>query len=151
MGSYIYDTPHQHIANILIIDRQGYIMSERQSTNVDKQAKICKSILNISNSIRYVGAINKYGRTVTGFIRSGTQPMLGREQAKNEFFVLSTILNISRDSEDHIGRMEHMLVVHKKVKMVLIPSENIAYIVTISGKDDDYMNVIESVKKVITE
>lgn len=143
------------MANILIKGVQNYTMSghlsEKRKSNVDKYARTCKSILGTSDSIRYVGAINKYGRTITGFIRSGTQPMLGREQAKNEFFVLSTILHISRDAEDHVGKMEHMLVIHEKVKMVLIPVETIAYIITISGSEDDYMGVIASIKRVIAE
>ena len=143
------------MGNILIIERQNHIMSKDSSkarnASIEKHAKICKKILNTSDSIRYVGTINKYGRTVAGFIRSGTQPMLGREQAKNEFFVLSTILSISQDAEDYIGKMEHMLVTHEKVKMILIPAETIAYIVTINGSEDDYMSVIESAKKIIIE
>ena len=123
--------------------------SSKWKKGVDEHAKICKSILNISDSIRYVGALNKYGRTLAGFIRPGTQPMLAREQAKNEFFVLSTVINLSRDAEEYVGKMEHILIRHEKVKMALIPTESMAYIVTIDGKTEEYMDIVNSAKKII--
>ena len=130
-------------------------MSQDPSTkwkkSVDEYAKACKAILAISNSIRFVGALNKYGRTLVGFIRPGTMPMLGREQAKNEFFVLSNILNISRDSEEYVGRLEHVLIRHEKVKIVLMPFGEVMFLVTIDGAEEKYMDIIGSVKTTIAE
>lgn len=112
-----------------------------------KHAETCKSILTISDSIRYVGTLNRYGRTVAGFIRPGTSPMLEREQAKNKFFVLSAILRLSADTEEYIGKLEHILIRHEAVKLVLIPFGNVAYIVTIDGKDPDYMQIVRDTKQ----
>ena len=120
--------------------------SDRWRESADSYSKTCKGILSMSQSIRYVGVLNKYGRTVAGFIRPGTRPMLSREQAKNEFFVLSTILHLGADTEGAIGKLEHILVRHEKVKMALIPFGNVAYIVTIDGEEPQYMQIVRDVK-----
>ncbi|MCE2509227.1 MAG: hypothetical protein J4G04_08055 [Nitrosopumilaceae archaeon] len=120
--------------------------SDRWREAADNYSKVCKGILAVSQSIRYVGVLNRYGRTVTGFIRPGTRPMLDREQAKNEFFVLSAILRLSAEAETAIGRLEHILVRHEKIKMALIPFGNVACILTIDGEESQYMQVVRDVK-----
>lgn len=115
----------------------------------DRYASICKRVLAASPSIRYAGTINQYGRTLTGFIRPGTSPMLGREQAKNEMFVLSTMVNLRKETEDAIGKLEHILIRHEKVKIVLIASEKVVYYVTIDGKEEKYMNLVGDIKNII--
>lgn len=121
--------------------------SERWKNIAENHAKICKGILKLSDSVRYVGALNRYGRTLAGFIRPGTKPMLGREQAKNEFFVLSAILRMSTETAAHIGKLEHILIRHEAVKLVLIPRGEVAYIVTIDGAEPKYMQIVEDVKQ----
>lgn len=115
----------------------------------DRYANICKRVLATSPSIRYAGTINQYGRTLAGFIRPGTSPMLGREQAKNEMFVLSTIVNLRRETEDAIGKLEHILIRHEKVKIVLIASERAVFYITIDGKEEKYMDLVRNIKNII--
>lgn len=120
--------------------------SDRWQEAADSYSKTCKGIMAMSQSIRYVGVLNRYGRTVAGFIRPGTRPMMNREQAKNEFFVLSTILHLRAETETAIGKLEHILIRHEKVKMALIPFENVACIVTIDGEEPQYMQIVGDVK-----
>lgn len=115
----------------------------------DMYASICKRVLAASPSVRYAGTINRYGRTLTGFIRPGTSPMLGREQAKNEMFVLSTMVNLRKETEDAIGKLEHILIRHEKVKIVLIASEKVVFYVTIDGKEEKYMDLVREIKEII--
>ncbi len=120
--------------------------SDRWREAADSYSKVCKGIMAMSQSIRYVGVLNRYGRTVAGFIKPGTRPMLNREQAKNEFFVLSTILRLSADTEGAIGKLEHILVRHEKIKMALIPMGNVACMITIDGEEPQYMQIVRDVK-----
>jgi hypothetical protein len=120
--------------------------SDRWRETAGSYSKVCKGILAMSQSIRYVGVLNRYGRTVAGFIKPGTRPMLDREQAKNEFFVLSTILHLRAETEHTIGKLEHILIRHEKVKIALIPFRNVACIVTIDGEEPQYMQIVGDVK-----
>ena len=44
---------------------------QKWKENIIQYRKKCQRILKISKSIRYVGVINQYGRTLTGIIRPG--------------------------------------------------------------------------------
>ena len=62
---------------------------QKWTESIQGYRKKCQQVLNLSKSIRYVGVINKYGRTLTGIIRPGIKPLLKSEDAKNEFFIIS--------------------------------------------------------------
>lgn len=120
--------------------------SDRWKQAAGNYAKSCKGILGLSESIRYAGALNRYGRTVAGFIKPGAEPMMNREQAKNDFFILSAMLNLHTETESAIGELKDILMYHEKVKIVLIPSGKIAYLVTINGEEKQYRQIIEDIK-----
>ena len=120
--------------------------ADRWKQAANTYAKSCKGIMGLSESIRYVGALNRYGRTVAGFIKPGAEPMMSREQAKNDFFLLSAMLNLHTETESALGKLNDILMHHEKVKMVLIPSGKIAYMVTINGDEARYMDIIEDIK-----
>ena len=54
--------------------------------------KKSKQIKSLSNSIRYVGIINEYGKTLTGVLKSGRSPVFTRNQVRNEFFAISSFM-----------------------------------------------------------
>ena len=124
--------------------------SAKWKTEIDRYAKICKQVLAISPHIRYAGAVNRYGRTLTGFLRPGATPMLGREQTKNEFFILSAIMNMRTETEEAIGNLEHILIRHEKVKVALIPTEKAWFYISIEREEEKYMNVVSEAKRVIS-
>ncbi len=123
---------------------------EKWKHTVTESGKICKSIMNLSQSIRYVGAINKYGRTLAGFIRTGASPLLNKEKARDVFFLMSTLAHTSIDTEDSIGKLQHMLLRHEKVKLVLIPSGKVSFIITIDAEEQQYMDLVRQAKTVIS-
>ena len=71
--------------------------AEKWKDIVVNYRKKCQKIIQASTSIRYAGVINAYGRTLTGIVRSDVKPLLKSEQIKNEFFILSTLMNLRKD------------------------------------------------------
>jgi len=57
--------------------------AEQWKDKIVEYRKKCQSILQISQHVRYAGAINQYGRTLTGIVRSDLTPLLKSEQVKN--------------------------------------------------------------------
>ncbi|MFQ6025475.1 MAG: hypothetical protein ACE5JT_03060 [Nitrosopumilaceae archaeon] len=113
--------------------------------------KKCQSILEISKSIRYVGVINVYGRTLTGIIKNGRKPLLQREQAKNEFFVIATLLSMRKQQHSSIGELEVAVFIHKKVTLVLFQRKDITYYISVepTTKFDKLDQIISKIKKLI--
>ena len=111
--------------------------------------KKCQKIIESSNHVRYAGVINAYGRTLAGIVRSDVKPLLKSEQVKNEFFILSTLMNLRKDSEKAVGKLNYVLLEHQKVSIVIIQKASLTYYVSIDSKSKDIKEIISKIKKII--
>ncbi|HSD05089.1 MAG TPA: hypothetical protein VLB45_04975 [Nitrosopumilaceae archaeon] len=113
--------------------------------------KKCQKILLISKSIRYVGLINEYGRTLTGIIKQGTNPMLKAGQVRNEFFLISTMLSMRSTNYSAIGDMDYAVFKHKKVILVVFQRKEGIYYISVDQKvsPDALTKIISNIKKII--
>ena len=111
--------------------------------------KKCQSILQLSNTIRYAGVINAYGRTLTGIVRPNVKPMLKSEQVKNEFFIISTLITLRRDTVNALGKLDYVLLQHQKVSIVIFQKDDMTYYISIDRAEKDIDEIIASIKKTL--
>jgi len=123
--------------------------AEKWKATIIKYRKQCQNILKLSNSVRYAGVINVYGRTLTGIIAPNQKPLLKSEQIKNEFFIISTLMSLRKNSSNAIGRLEHMILQHQKITIVVLQKNDITYWVSINRKEKYIKKIIASIKKII--
>ncbi len=122
--------------------------AERWKDAIIKYRKQCQNILKLSNSIRYAGVINVYGRTLTGIVRPNLKPLLKSEQVKNEFFIISTLMSLRKNTST-VGKLEYMILQHQKITIVVLQKNNITYYVSINRKEKGLEKIISSIKKTI--
>ena len=122
--------------------------ADKWKDTVIKYKKQCQNILKISNSIRYAGIINVYGRTLTGIVRPSLKPLLKSEQVKNEFFIISTLMSLRKNTST-VGKLEHMILQHQKITIVVLQKNDITYYVSINRKEKGLEKIISSIKKTI--
>ena len=123
--------------------------AEKWKDTVIKYRKQCQKIIQVSKSVRYAGVINQYGRTITGIVRPDVKPLLKSEQVKNEFFILSTLMNLRKDSEKAVGQLNYVLLEHQKVSIVILQKNNMTFYVSMDGKAKDIHQNISKIKKLI--
>ena len=123
--------------------------AEKWKDAVIKYRKQCQKILQISKSVRYAGVINQYGRTITGIVRSDIKPLLKSEQVKNEFFILSTLMNLRKDSEKAVGKLNYVLLEHQKVSIVILQKNNMTFYISMDRSAKDVNENISKIKKLI--
>jgi ABC-type microcin C transport system duplicated ATPase subunit YejF len=111
--------------------------------------KKCQSILQLSDSIRYAGVINAYGRTLTGIVRPNVKPLLKSEQVKNEFFIISTLMTLRKDTVNAIGKLDYVLLQHQKVSIVIFQKDDMTYYASIDRTEKNTDKIIDSIKKII--
>jgi len=121
--------------------------ADKWKDTVIKYRKQCQNILKLSKSVRYVGVINIYGRTLTGIVRSDLKPLLKSEQVKNEFFIISTLMSLRKDTASSVGNLEHVILQHQKVTIVVLQKKDITYYVSIDRKEKGLEKIISSIKK----
>ncbi len=116
---------------------------------VVKYRKQCQNILKISTSIRYAGVINVYGRTLTGIVRPNLKPLLKSEQVKNEFFIISTLMSLRKNTANTVGKLEHVILQHQKITIVILQKNDVTYYVSINRKEKGIDKIICLIKKTI--
>jgi hypothetical protein len=123
--------------------------ADKWKNMITKYKKQCQCILKLSNSVRYVGIINVYGRTLTGIINPNLKPLLKSEHLKNEFFIVSTLMSLRKDTSVTFGKLEHVILQHQKVILVILNKNNITYYVSINKKEKGVEKIISLIKKII--
>ena len=123
--------------------------AEKWKDTIINYRKKCQKIIQISKSVRYAGAINEYGRTLTGIVRSDVTPLLKSEQIKNEFFILSTLMNLRKNAADSVGKLNYVLLEHQKISIVIFQKSNMTFYVSIDRKEKNINSIILKIKKII--
>ena len=116
---------------------------------VIKYRKQCQNILKLSDAIRYAGVVNAYGRTLTGIVKPNLKPLLKSEQVKNEFFILSTLMSLRKEAASSVGKLEHVLLQHQKVTILILQKNNVTYYISINRTEKSLDKIILLIKKII--
>ena len=125
--------------------------SQKWNEQITQYRKKCQSILELSKSIRYVGLVNEYGRTLTGIFRPGLATLLSNEPARNEFFLVSTMLAMRNKASSALGNMDSATIRHDKVTLVIFQRKEGIYYISInkSATPDVVNQIITKIKKII--
>ena len=113
--------------------------------------KKCQKILEISKSIRYAGLINEYGTTLTGILKPGLTTLLSREAARNEFFLVSTLLTMRNKASLALGKMDHVVFRHEKITVIVFQRKEGIYYISINKNTtpDIVVKIMMKIKKII--
>jgi len=122
--------------------------AEKWKDTIIKYRKQCQNILKLSNSIRYAGVINVYGRTLSGIVRPNLKLLLKPEDVKNEFFIISTLMSLRKNTST-VGKLEYMILQHQKITIVVLQKNDITYYISINRKEKGLEKIISSIKKTI--
>ena len=123
--------------------------AEKWKESIIKYRKQCQTILKISNNIRYVGVINVYGRTLTGMVQVNLKPLLKSEQVKNEFFIISSLMSLRKDISNSVGKLDHVIIEHQKITIILIQKKDVTYYISINKKEKNLEKKISLIKNTI--
>ncbi|MBC8251981.1 MAG: hypothetical protein H8E89_10395 [Candidatus Nitrosopelagicus sp.] len=113
--------------------------------------KKCEKILSISNEIRYVGAFNEYGRTISGKIKSGVKPIFSSNAVREEFFAIASLMKLREKSAKALGDVDFITINHNKIIILLFYKNRITYYITISPKTKLNSILINKIKKLIIQ
>ena len=111
--------------------------------------KKCQKIMKISDSIRYVGVINEYGRTLTGMIKPSIKPLLKAEEVKNEFFLISTLMTLRKVFDKSLGKLDYVVIKHNKVSIIAYQKNRITYYISFERKKKGLDWIIPPLRKIV--
>ena len=124
--------------------------SQSWTKTVTQNRKKCEKILATSKDIRYAGAFNEYGRTISGKIRLGIKPIFSPDAVRHEFFAIASMMRLREKTSKKLGDVEFISITHKKINILLFYKNGITYYITISSKIKPNSELIDGIKKIIT-
>ena len=77
--------------------------SQSWTKTVTQNRKKCEKILATSKDIRYAGAFNEYGRTISGKIRLGIKPIFSPDAVRHEFFAIASMMRLREKTSKTLG------------------------------------------------
>lgn len=121
--------------------------NKREGITIDQEK--CLSFLKVSEKIRYVGIINKFGRTITGKLKNGIRPILTPEQARDERYIEASRRQLRKALEISIGKSIFTIEKNENVTFLLIPdiTQDIFYYITIE-RDTTLTEINEIITKI---
>jgi hypothetical protein len=124
---------------------------QKWTEQISQHRKKCQKILAMSRSVRFVGLINEYGRTLTGIIRPGTRTLLSDQLARNEFFLISILFSMRKKASYAFGRMDYTIFKHEKVIVIVVQRNEGTYYVSVSknATHQAITKIITGIRKVI--
>jgi len=124
---------------------------QKWKEQITQYRKKCERILEISKSVRYAGLINEYGTTLTGILQPGLTTLLSRESARNEFFLVSTLLTMRNKASSALGKMDHVVFRHEKITVIVFQRKEGIYYISINKNTspDAVVKIMLKIKKII--
>jgi hypothetical protein len=88
---------------------------------------ICKNIIELDDTIRFVGIPNKFGKQIVVEYRKGLDPLL--TDTESELYAIETVIrmNTRKDFESKLGKPIYSFTLYEKLKRVTIPLESKDY------------------------
>ena len=124
---------------------------QKWKEQITQYRKKCERILEISKSVRYAGLINEYGTTLTGILQPGLTTLLSRESARNEFFLVSTLLTMRNKGSSALGNMDHVVFRHEKITVIVFQRKEGIYYISINKNTspEAVVKIMLKIKKII--
>ena len=122
---------------------------QRWKDEIITYRKKCQKIISISKSVRYVGVINEFGRTMTGTMQVGLHPLLNPENAKNEFFIVSNLITLRNSQTKSLGPLDHVVITHKNASVICIPDNKVMYYISVNPKTKSIDEIIKKAKTMV--
>ena len=124
--------------------------SQSWTKTVTQNRKKCEKILATSKDIRYAGAFNEYGRTISGKIRLGIKPIFSPDAVRHEFFAIASMMRLREKTSKKLGDVEFISITNKKINILLFYKNGITHYITINKKTKLNTILVNKIKNIIT-
>jgi hypothetical protein len=98
---------------------------------------VCKKIIELDDTIRFVGIPNKFGKQIVVEYREGLDPLL--TNTESELYAIETVIrmNTRKDFESKLGKPIYSFTLYEKLKRATISLDNKDYPILMVSFDID--------------
>ena len=119
-------------------------MAER----VIEYSKLCDTVMDLNEDIRFAGVINDLGRLVAGGMRPGVEPLETESDDEMLYMELALRVRMRQEFDVQMGAVDFAIVSRKRALTISFPVDtHILYVAAEPGSD--YCRLPKLIEKVI--
>lgn len=104
---------------------------------------LCTKILEFDKTIRFVGIVDKFGKTVITEYRKGSVPLLTEEESVLSVIQSTITLGTRKTLQPKLGKIGYICVVYEKVKLVTVPLIDGSVLMVSFDREAEHESLIE--------
>jgi hypothetical protein len=99
------------------------------ASSIEKMEDVCKRVVEMDPSFRFVGIINDKGKLVAGGLRNGIKLLMDTKEAEMVHTEIALMMRMRREHDPHLGPVNFAISHREKVVLMSFPvGEDILYI-----------------------
>jgi len=107
------------------------------SDKIHDYTKICNSILELNDKIRFAGVINERGRLVSGRMKENVEPLENEKDDEMIFMELALRVKMRKEFDKQLGAVNFAMASRERVLAISVGiNDDILYVV--AEPDSDY-------------
>jgi hypothetical protein len=111
---------------------------------------LCKEILGLDPTIRYVGVCDETGETKFGGQREGIENLLSSEETKRSNLQTLARWALRNTLSPKVGKGRYAMAEYEKVKRITIPLEDNSHLLLVTTEvNADHSRIIQQVLKLV--
>ena len=102
----------------------------------------CEELLNLDNSLRWIGISNKYGVLINVEQREGLMPLMSQEDSEEYAAAAISRYRTRAKFQTKIGKLNYAVGRYENVTRITIPINNNYFLLLTIDKEKDYDDII---------
>ena len=102
----------------------------------------CEKLLNLDNSLRWIGISNKYGVLINVEQREGLMPLMSQEDSEEYAAAAISRYRTRAKFQTKIGKLNYAVGRYENVTRITIPINNDYFLLLTIDKEKDYDDII---------
>ena len=102
----------------------------------------CEELLNLDNSLRWIGISNKYGVLINVEQREGLMPLMSQEDSEEYAAAAISRYRTRAKFQTKIGKLNYAVGRYENVTRITIPINNDYFLLLTIDKEKDYDDII---------
>ena len=92
------------------------------ASRIENLEYVCKKIMYIDPSIRFVGVVNDKGKLVEGGPRQGVKPLIDDKESEMVLMEIALMSRLRREHDKHLGPVNFTVSHREKVVLLTFPA-----------------------------
>ncbi|MDR4512181.1 MAG: hypothetical protein MRJ93_10825 [Nitrososphaeraceae archaeon] len=110
---------------------------------------LCKTVMNMDTTIRFVGICDESGEIKYGGQREGVENVLKNEETRRSNLQALARWGLRNSLSPKIGRGKYAMAEYEKIKRITIPLENEHLLLVTTEVEADHAKIIKNILKLL--